>query len=51
MRLPDGTRLQMTPLVGQLATVQDVRLEAVEIEFMVPLDDVSEAFLSGIASA
>ncbi|MEO0370276.1 MAG: helix-turn-helix domain-containing protein [Pseudomonadota bacterium] len=45
MRLPDGTELQMTPLVGQLAAVQDVRLEQIEIEFMVPIDDVTEGFM------
>lgn len=48
MGLPNGMSLQMTPLVGQLVTVQDVRLEAVEIEFMVPLDDASEAFLKAM---
>lgn len=46
MRLPDGTQLQMTPLVGKLAVVQDVRLEQIEIEFMVPVDDATSAFLS-----
>ena len=49
MGLPNGARLQLMPLVGHLATVQDVRLEAVEIELMVPLDDASAAFLSGLA--
>jgi transcriptional regulator with XRE-family HTH domain len=48
MRLPNGITLQMTPLVGQLVTVQDVRLEAVEIEFMVPLDDTSQSFLTSL---
>ncbi len=48
MGLPNGLQLQMTPLVGQLVTVQDVRLEAVEIEFMVPLDDTTETFLKAL---
>ncbi|MEL7011770.1 MAG: helix-turn-helix domain-containing protein [Pseudomonadota bacterium] len=48
MGLPNGAQLELAPLVGHLATVQDVRLEAVEIELMVPLDDTSEAVLSGL---
>lgn len=51
MGLPNGAKLELTPLVGHLATVQDVRLEAVEIELMVPLDDTSQAFLSGLHPA
>lgn len=42
---PDGPVLRMTPFVGQLATLQDARLDGLEIEFMVPLDDASEDFL------
>ena len=37
--------LRMTPFVGQLATLQDARLDGLEIEFIVPLDDASEDFL------
>lgn len=48
MQLLDGTELQMTPLVGQLAAAQDVRLEQIEIEFMIPVDDVTEGFLSAL---
>ncbi|MEO0774137.1 MAG: helix-turn-helix domain-containing protein [Pseudomonadota bacterium] len=48
MRLPDGTELQMTPLVGQLAAVQDIRLEQIEIEFMIPMDDATETFLAAL---
>ncbi|MDA3858452.1 MAG: helix-turn-helix domain-containing protein [Roseovarius sp.] len=42
---PEGPVLRMTPFVGQLATLQDARLDGLEIEFMVPLDDVSEEVL------
>lgn len=45
MGLPDGSRLKMTPFVGGLATLQDVRLEKIEIELMVPLDDETETNL------
>jgi len=48
MELPDGTRLRMTPFVGGLATLQDVRLERIEIELMVPLDDVTETKLKAM---
>lgn len=48
MGLPDGTRLRMAPFVGQMATLQDVRLEQIEIELMIPLDDESEARLRAL---
>ncbi|WP_167853424.1 helix-turn-helix domain-containing protein [Roseovarius aestuariivivens] len=45
IELPDGTRLRMTPFVGHLVALQEARLDGVEIELMVPLDDASEAAL------
>ncbi|WP_338549113.1 helix-turn-helix domain-containing protein [Roseovarius phycicola] len=48
MGLPDGTRLRMTPFIGSLSTLQDVRLERIEIELMVPLDDVTETKLTSM---
>ena len=48
MMLPDGQRLAVSPFVGHLASIQDATLEGVEIEFMVPLDDDSGAFLRSL---
>ncbi len=48
MGLPDGSRLRMTPFVGSFATLQDVRLEQIEIELMVPLDDETETRLQNL---
>ena len=45
MKLPNGTRLRMMPFVGRLATVQDARLEHIEIELMVPVDDTTDTNL------
>lgn len=45
---PGGPMLRITPFVGQLATLQDVRLDGLEIELMVPLDDASEDFLADL---
>ncbi|MEM8775426.1 MAG: helix-turn-helix domain-containing protein [Pseudomonadota bacterium] len=48
MALPNGQVLRMTPFIGGLATLLDVRLEQIEIEMMVPLDDATEQTLRGI---
>ena len=48
MTAPDGTQLTLSPFVGHLASIQDVMLEGVEVEFMVPLDDQTEAFLGAL---
>lgn len=45
LALPDGKQLRMTPFVGQMPTLQDVRLEQIEIELMIPLDDATEVAL------
>jgi len=42
---PGGPVLRLTPFVGQLASLQDAHLDAVEIEFMIPLDDETENWL------
>lgn len=42
---PGGPVLCLTPFVGQLASLQDACLDAVEIEFMIPLDDRTEDWL------
>jgi len=47
---PDGSVLRLTPFVGQLVSLQDARLDAVEIEFMIPLDDITEDLLRGLAN-
>lgn len=45
LALPDGSVVRMTPFVGHFVTLQDVRLETIEIELMVPMDDPTEARL------
>ncbi len=50
LALPDGALLRMTPFVGHFATIQDTRLEAIEIELMVPLDDTTETSLRSLSS-
>ncbi|GAB4522529.1 MAG: helix-turn-helix transcriptional regulator [Roseibium sp.] len=48
---PDGSRLRLTSLLGQLASVQDAVIEGMTIELMVPMDAASEACLLGAAAA
>lgn len=48
MALPNGQILRMTPFIGGLATLLDVRLEQIEIEMMVPLNDATEQTLRQI---
>jgi len=47
--LPGGPLLRLTQCVGQLANLQDARLDGVEIEFMIPLDDPTEDWLRGLS--
>ena len=42
---PGGSVFRLTQFVGQLANLQDARLDAVEIELMIPLDDATEDWL------
>ncbi|MEM9635161.1 MAG: hypothetical protein AAGA50_27805 [Pseudomonadota bacterium] len=39
---PGGSRLRITSLIGQLASVQDAVIEGMTIEMMVPMDAASE---------
>lgn len=39
---PEGTRLQVTSMIGQLASVQDAVVEGMTIELMVPMDAATE---------
>ncbi|WP_417684725.1 helix-turn-helix domain-containing protein [Roseibium sp.] len=43
---PDGSRLQMTSMLGQLASVQDAVIEGMTIELVVPMDTATEACLT-----
>jgi len=42
---PDGSRLRVTSLLGQLVSVQDAVIEGMTIELMVPMDETSESCL------
>ncbi|MCR9060993.1 MAG: hypothetical protein NXI02_26915, partial [Rhodobacteraceae bacterium] len=42
---PDGVRLQVTSMIGQLASVQDAVVEGMTIELMVPMDAATETCL------
>ncbi len=44
---PDGSRLKITSLLGQLASVQDAVVEGMTVELMVPMDAASETCLLG----
>lgn len=39
---PDGSRLRVTSLLGQLASVQDAVIEGMTIEMMVPMDEATQ---------
>jgi transcriptional regulator with XRE-family HTH domain len=45
MRLPNGARLKLTSLLGQLVSIHDALVEGFEVELMVPADAESEALL------
>ena len=47
--VPGGPVLCLTQFVGQLASLQDVRLDPVEIELMIPLDDATEGWLRALS--
>jgi len=42
LELPGGVELEMSSLLGQLASCQDALVEGLEIELMVPLTEASE---------
>jgi len=39
---PDGSRLRLTSMIGQLASVQDAVVEGMTIELFVPMDTATE---------
>lgn len=45
LRQPDGSHLQISSLIGQLASIVDAAVEGFEVELMIPLDATSEACL------
>lgn len=45
LRGPDGTRLAMSSFVGHLASVHEAAIEGLEVEFMIPMDEATEACL------
>lgn len=48
MTLPGGIRMNLSSLIGQLASVHDALAEGFEIEMVVPLDSASEAALRSV---
>ncbi|WP_286175681.1 helix-turn-helix domain-containing protein [Labrenzia sp. CE80] len=42
---PDGVKLRLTSMLGQLASVQDAIIEGMTIELMVPMDEASEQLM------
>lgn len=49
LQLPNGAVLEISSLLGQLASCQDALVEGLEIELMVPLDESSEQLMRGMA--
>ena len=45
LRRPDGGRLIMSSFVGQLASVHDAAIAGLDIEFLMPMDEETEACL------
>lgn len=45
VNLPNGIQLQVTSLLGKLASVQDALVEGFEIELMIPTDQKSEQIM------
>lgn len=46
VELPDGSRMRFTPMHGRWASLHDAVAEQLEVEFLVPLDEGSEAVVS-----
>jgi len=47
--LPGGPEIQISSLLGKLASSQDALIDGLEIEFMVPLDEPSEQTMRNMA--
>ena len=48
--LPNGPEIQISSLLGKLASSQDALIDGLEIELMVPLDETSEQTMRAMAS-
>ena len=48
--LPNGPEIQISSLLGKLASSQDALIDGLEIELMVPLDETSEQTMRALAS-
>lgn len=48
LKLPNGARLKLTSLLGQLVSVHDALVEGFEVEFMIPTDAESEVLLTSL---
>ena len=48
VNIPNGVQLQMTSMLGKLASIQDALVEGFEIELMLPTDAQSEAVMRKI---
>ena len=46
VQLPDGARMRFTSMYGRWAAIHDTVAEQFEVEFLVPLDESSEAVVS-----
>lgn len=49
LKLPDGSRLRLTSMLGQLVSIHDALVEGFEIELMIPIDAESEVSLKKIS--
>ncbi len=49
IRLPGGGTLNMTSLIGHVASVQDALVAGFEVELMIPTDDTSEATMRALS--
>ncbi len=47
IRLPDGSRLKLTSILGSLVSVHDALVEGFDIELMLPVDAESERLMLG----
>lgn len=45
LKMPDGSRLSLTSMLGQLASVHDAIIEGLKVELIMPIDAESEAKL------
>ena len=47
VRMPDGSRLKLTSILGSLVSVHDALVEGFDIELMLPVDEASERCMLG----